>query len=116
MEAGQVGKIFRRALWLTALVVAGSAFFWDLPIFLGALAGGGLGLANLYTLRRIVEAGAAANTRRQALLTMLFMGKFGAMIVLVYFAVVHGGAHLDMASFLIGISAALVGLVVESAS
>jgi len=114
MEARTVAKIFSRALWLTALVVVGSAFFWDLPIFLGALVGGGLALANLYSLRRIVEAGQAANTRRQAFLTVMFMAKFGAMIVCVYFAVVHGADYIDMASFLVGITAALAGLIVES--
>lgn len=112
MEVGHIDKIFRRSLWLTAIVIVGSLFFWDLDVFLGALAGGALSAGNLWMLRRIVTAGATADTRRQGALTVLFLLKFAAMIVLVYFAVVH--APIDMVAFLVGVSASFLAILTES--
>jgi len=112
MEQAHVAAIFRRTLWLTVLAVAASVFFWDLGVFLGVLLGGAIAVANLWVLRRIVDAGARASTRRQGLLTALFFVKFGAMIGLVYVAVVH--APMSVGAFLVGISVAFAGVVVES--
>ena len=112
MEQTHVATIFRTSVWLTALAVAGSAFFWDLEIFLGTLLGGTLATGNLYVLWRIVLAGTRASTRRQGLLTALFFVKFAAMIGLVFVAVVY--APSDMVAFLIGISVAFVALVAVS--
>ena len=109
MEQTHVASIFRFSVWLTALAVAGSAFFWDLEVFLGTLFGGTLATANLYVLWRIVQAGARATTRRQGVLTALFFVKFAAMIGLVFVAVVY--APINLVAFLIGISVALVALV-----
>jgi hypothetical protein len=112
MEQAHIAKIFRRTLWLTAAAVAGSAFFWDLEIFLGVLVGGALAAGNFWVLRRIVEAGAKATAKRQGLLTAFFFVKFAAMIALVYVAVVY--APLNMVAFLVGLSVAFVALVAES--
>lgn len=112
MESSHIASIFRTSLWLTAATAAGSALFWDLEILLGAVAGGALATGNLWALRRIVETGARASTRRQGLLTALFFLKFAALIALVYVAVVY--APIDMVAFLAGISVAFVALVGES--
>ncbi len=112
MEQAHVAAIFRTSLWLTAAAVAGSAFFWDVSIFLGVLTGGTLAAGNLYVLRRIVEAGARASVKRQGLLSALFFVKFATMIALVYVVVVY--APIDMAAFLVGISVAFVALVAGS--
>jgi ATP synthase I chain len=112
METGHVAHIFRTTVWLSAIVVLGSVFFWDLAIFLGALVGGGLAVSNFWILRRIVEAGARADSRRQGVLSLLFLVKFAAMIAVVYVAVVH--APIDMIAFLVGISAAVAAALWES--
>lgn len=112
MEVGHVARIFRRSVWLTAIAVLGSIFFLDLGIFFGTAVGGALSVGNLWMLRRIVEVGAVADTRRQGLLTFLFLLKFAAMIALVYVAVVH--APIDMVAFLVGISAAFLAILTES--
>ena len=80
METAHFAAIFRRTLWLSAAAIAASAFFWDVAIFLGVLLGAGLATANFYVLRRIVEAGSQASTRRQGLLSALFFVKFAALI------------------------------------
>ena len=76
------------------------------------LLGGGLATLNFYVLRRIVDSGAKASTKRQGLLTALFFVKFAALIGIVYVAVVH--APINMVAFLIGISVAFAALIFES--
>jgi hypothetical protein len=112
MEQAQVAAIFRSTLWLSALAVAVSAFWWDLPIFLGMLIGGGLAAANFWVLRRIVDSGARASTKRQGLLTALFFVKFAAMVGAVYLAVAY--APMNMVAFIVGISVAFVAVVFVS--
>jgi hypothetical protein len=112
MEQAKVAAIFRTTLWLSAIAIAASAFFWDLEIFLGMLFGGGLAAANFYVLRFIVDSGARATVKRQGLLTALFFVKFAAMIALVYVAVVH--VPLNVIAFVVGISVAFVAIVFEA--
>ena len=112
METGHVAQIFRRTLWLSAIVVLGSVFFLDVAVFVGALLGSGLAVANFWLLRRIVEAGARADSRRQGFLSLLFLVNFAAMVGVVYVAVVH--APIDMIAFLVGISSAVAAALFES--
>jgi hypothetical protein len=112
MDAASFAKIFRRTVWLTLAVVAGSAFFWDLYVFLGAVAGGALAAGNIFLLKRILEVGARADTPKQGWLTALFFFKFAALIALVYVLVVH--THIDVVAFAVGLSASIVALFAET--
>ena len=101
--------VIRWSVVLGGVVVLATLPLGRLPIFLGALAGASLAVANLWVLRNLVHRMVFQTGRRRRTASILFGLKFLAFIGVLY--VVVRFMPMNMPAFFAGISVVVVVIV-----
>ena len=105
-------RIERMSLLVLGLVILASLLFWDAGITLGVALGGLIGTLNFYALRRLVQTIATGGSpRKQAVIVLLLMLKFGALAGLIYLAMKL--LPINPLALLVGISVLVLSIFVE---
>lgn len=91
MSNPQITGVIKRAALLGVVVVAGSLYWWSLPVTLGAAAGVALALINFEVHRRLV--GSMISGGRHGAAAGVFMLKLGVLLGVLYVLVAVAGLN-----------------------
>lgn len=109
MSNPHIVRVMKRAALLGAVVVAGSLFWWSLPITLGVVAGVALALINFEVHRRLV--GSMISGGHHGAAAGVFMLKLGALLGVLYVLVAVAG--LDAIALMAGFSVLVLAISVS---
>ena len=107
-----VQRIERLSLLLVGVATLASLLLWDLGITLGVALGGAVGTANFYALRRLIQSMVSGDSpRKQTVMVVLLMLKFGLLAALIYLAVKL--LPINPVALLVGVSMVVLSIFVE---
>lgn len=106
MSNPHIARVMKRAALLGVVVVAGSLYWWSLPVTLGVVAGVALALINFEVHRRLV--GSMISGGRHGAAAGVFMLKLGVLLGVLYVLVAVAG--LDAIALMAGFSVLVLAI------
>jgi hypothetical protein len=104
-------SIERKSLAAACAMVLGSLAYRSVYITLGVLLGGAISLVNFRLLWRIAEPAFRPTTKQHGMFALRFVVKMVGLLAVIFLVIYLGMVHII--GFVVGLSAVVVGIVLE---